>query len=163
MNFIPSEVFSMGIFVNAMVSPFLNWKTTVRSFVCIARQCRVFMNPDWVPIFLGKVNESPSKMCTSFGGSSGTSIFLMTSICWTLDNPGQSNNGLTSSMKVDTMPNDWASWFVQQITHIHVWTLFILNQELDTKNTYSGPKSFNRMTDYSSWSWWTTGSLVIRC
>jgi hypothetical protein len=26
MNFIPFEVFSMGVFVNAMVSPFLNWK-----------------------------------------------------------------------------------------------------------------------------------------
>jgi hypothetical protein len=34
MKFIPFEVFSMEVFTNAMVSPFLNWKTTVRfSFV----------------------------------------------------------------------------------------------------------------------------------
>jgi hypothetical protein len=27
------------------------------------------------------------------------------------------------------------------------WTLFILNQELSTQNTYSGAKSFNIITD----------------
>jgi hypothetical protein len=34
MNFIPFEVLPMGVFVNAMVSPFLNWKIIIRfSFV----------------------------------------------------------------------------------------------------------------------------------
>jgi hypothetical protein len=37
---------------------------------------------------------------------------LMTSICWASDHPRQLNNGLTSSVKGDTMPNDWASWLL---------------------------------------------------
>jgi hypothetical protein len=119
MNFIPFEVFSMGVVVNAMVSPFLNWKFTVQFFVCMARQRRPLMNPDRVPIFLGKVNGSLSKMCISFRGRS--SVFMMTSICWASDNPGQLNNGLTSSVKADMIPNDWVSWLLQHTTHIHDW------------------------------------------
>jgi hypothetical protein len=47
---------------------------------------------------------------------------LMTSICWASDNPGQLNNGLMSSVKADMIPNGWASWHLQQTTHIHDWT-----------------------------------------
>jgi hypothetical protein len=43
------------------------------------------------------------------------------------------------------------------------WTPFILNQELYIKNVYSGITSFNIMTYWSRWSWWTTLSHVIRC
>jgi hypothetical protein len=43
------------------------------------------------------------------------------------------------------------------------WNIFILDQKLSIKNTYSGIKSFHIMTDWSSWSWWTTVSIVIRC
>jgi hypothetical protein len=122
MNFIPFEVFSMGVFVNAMVSPFLNSKTTVRCLIWIARQCRPCMNPDQMLIFLSKANGSPSKMCISFRGRLSISIFLMASICWASDNPGQLYNGLTNSVKADTTPNDGASWILQQTTHIHDWT-----------------------------------------
>jgi hypothetical protein len=31
------------------------------------------------------------------------------------------------------------------------------------QNIYSGTKSFNIMTEWSSWGWWTIVSLVIRC
>jgi hypothetical protein len=95
----------------------------VRSNLCYQRrltyiwstviQHRPFLNPDRVLIFLSKVNGSPSKMCMSFRGKSGVSIFLTTSICWISDNPGQLNNGLTSLVKADTMPNDWPFWLLQ--------------------------------------------------
>jgi hypothetical protein len=32
------------------------------------------------------------------------------------------NNGLTSSVKADTMLNDWVSWLLRKMTHIHNWT-----------------------------------------
>jgi hypothetical protein len=150
MNFIPFEVFSMGVCVNAMVLPFSNWKITVWFFIYIARQRRPFMNPDREPIFLSKVNGSPSKMCILFEGRSGVSTFLMESICWaqtvqgnwiviervpwkqircrTTEPPGFSNRPLISTIGLDT---------------------FILHQELCVKNTYSSPKSFHIMTDWS--------------
>jgi hypothetical protein len=58
-------------------------------------------------------------MCISFGGMSHTSIFLMTLICWASDNSGQLNNGLTSLVKTNVMPNNWSSSLFQQATHIH--------------------------------------------
>jgi hypothetical protein len=122
LSFIPFEVFSMRVFVNTMISPFLDWKTSVRFFICIARRRRPFMNQGGWSIFPSKGNGSPSKMGISFRGRSDVSIFVRTSICWTSDNPGQLNNRLASSVKADTMPNDWTSWLLQQATHVHDWT-----------------------------------------
>jgi hypothetical protein len=61
-------------------------------------------------------------MYISFGGRSDVSIVFMTSICWASDNPRQLDNGLTSSVKADTMANDRAPWLLRQTTHIHDWT-----------------------------------------
>jgi hypothetical protein len=51
----------MGVFVNAMISPFLNWKTTVRFFVWITRQRRPFMNLDRYQFFWAKWTGRPPK------------------------------------------------------------------------------------------------------
>jgi hypothetical protein len=56
--------------------------------------------------------------------------------------PGFSNRQLISTIGLDTFHSEL---------------------RVSYQNTYSGTKSLNIMTDWSSWSWWMTVSLVIRC
>jgi hypothetical protein len=62
LNFILFEVFSMRVFVNALVLLSSNWKTTVWVFICIAWQRRPLTDPDRVSTFPSKMNGCHSTM-----------------------------------------------------------------------------------------------------
>jgi hypothetical protein len=150
--------------INTMVSPFLNWKTTIWFLFVLHGS----IDPWWTRTgcqYLWRKWTDPSPKCVYHleGGQMSQSswwhrfaelqtirgnwiigwrVWLKQIRCRMTELPGFSDRQLISTIGLDT---------------------FILNQELYIKNTYSWAKSFNRMTDWSSWSWWTTISLVIRC
>jgi hypothetical protein len=101
MNFIPLEIFSMGIMAKARVSSSSNWRTTRWFLNYTARQHLPFAKPDWGSMFRSKINRSPSIMGILVGGRSEVSNIWMTSSCWDSDNLGQLHNGLTSRVNVD--------------------------------------------------------------
>jgi hypothetical protein len=140
----------MRILVSALVSTFSNWKTAIWFLICITRQRLPVISPDRVLIFLIKTNGSPSKMCISFEGRSGVSIFSMKSICWASGNPGQLDNGLMSWVKVDMMPNDWTSWVLHCCKWWLIWFTSLLVAQIQWRSRGKGSCG-SRPSQKKSW------------
>jgi hypothetical protein len=123
------------------------------------------MNPDRVPTFLSKVNGSPLQ-----------SVYIVWRQVKRLNLLDDIN--LLSFRQSEVIEQwfdefgesrcdvEWLSLLASLTDNSYPrldWTLFILNQELYIKNTYSGTKAFHLITGWSSWSWPRTVSLIIRC
>jgi hypothetical protein len=81
MNFIPFEVFSMGVFVNAMVPPFLERKNHCSIFHLYCPTASTLYESGPGANISEQSERIHPKMYISFGGRSDVSIVFMTSIC----------------------------------------------------------------------------------
>jgi hypothetical protein len=164
MNFIPFEVFSMGV---SLMSWFHRSWTEKRLFGFLLVMHDT-VDPLWArtvcPYFWAKWTEPPPKCvyhlevsqmshsswqhrCAELQTIRGNWIMVWRVRwkqirCRMTEPPGFSKRQLISTIGLETFHSE---------------------SRVIYQSTCSGIKSFNTMTDWSGWSWWTTAPLVIRC
>jgi hypothetical protein len=128
MNFIPFKVFSMRVFVNAIVSPFLNWKTIVRFSFVLHDSVDPFLTRTACQYFWAEWMDLPPKRIYHLGAGQVSQSFwwhrfvelqtiqsnwiMVRRVRWKrircrmIEPPGFSNRQLRSTIGLDTFHSE---------------------------------------------------------